>query len=116
MKKQKCDDCITRGISWGQIMAVALPLLSVVSFTAVDMYKNSESRALTVQIANSINKTNKELLKKGIISDPLFVQMRDTNKTFQIADNTIYKKPPKRRIANNETAFDNENLESKITE
>ncbi len=103
MAKQKCDDCITKGVSWGQIVSVAIPLFGVVGFQAVEMYKNSEDRTMTKQIAKSLNNTNRELQNKGIIKDPLFVNVNDSIKdnydTFSIVDNTIYPKPkeePKR--------------------
>ncbi len=63
-------------------------------------YKISEGNKLTEKIAVSLNKTNKQLFKSGIIDDADFVSIKDTVCVpFSITDNTIYPKPteePKR--------------------
>lgn len=80
-------------------------------------FKVDESLELTRQVAVSLNKTNKQLIRKGVIDDCNFVQVKDTIEAYEIADNTIYrKKRDKRRIANSETALELENIEDKILE
>jgi hypothetical protein len=86
---KKCDDCISRGISWGKIISIAVPLMAVVAFQAVDSYKNAQDRILTIKVVESLNNTNTELFKKGYIDNLLFIALSDTIETYGLTNNEI---------------------------
>jgi len=60
-------------------------------------YQINENNKLIEKIASSLNKTNKQLLIRGVVDDADFVYIQDTtkNEPFTITDNTIYPKPKK---------------------
>lgn len=124
MPNKKCDDCITKGLSWGKIMMIVGSVFTFSALQAVDMYKNSVSRDLTkankniiTQIGKSLNETNRQLENKGIISDPLFVLFSDSLEVkYLFVDNDIEPEEDEKRLSNTKVSFEGECFEHKIIE
>lgn len=103
-------------LTWGKVYSVMLPLCGLIASQAIEMYKNSVDRYLTCQVATSLNETNRQLEKKGIITDPLFVKFKKDSIKYIIADKNIQQKRKKQAICTKEYSLDAEDLESKILE
>ncbi|MCP4991544.1 MAG: hypothetical protein GY928_37450 [Colwellia sp.] len=119
MQKQKCDDCITKP-SWTKILGVIIFSSSTLIATGVFIKTLMDVVETVAKVEKKVDIIYAYMYQNGDITAPLipsdFTALNVDNVTTvaKIESRDIIKYPPQKRITNSETAFDNEDFETKI--